>query len=96
MVFVGKDEARNEETEDEEDAGERCKVIELNPVLEACGSEITIATCVCTRIGRRNFRRWLLTFSRRSFTIQQAENGLQSRSSKNGKTAVWHYGLKLQ
>ena len=37
--------------EDEEDAGERCKVIELTPVLEACGSEITIATCVCTRIG---------------------------------------------
>ena len=27
---------------------------------------------------------------------KQAENGLQSRSSKNGKTAVWHYGLKLQ
>ena len=26
---------------------------------------------------------------------QQAENGLQSRSSENGKTAVWHYGLKL-
>ena len=25
----------------------------------------------------------------------QAENGLQSRSSENGKTAVWHYGLKL-
>ena len=37
--------------------------------------------------------------------IKQAENGLQSRSSKNGKTAVhlcsvalwmWHYGLILQ
>ena len=27
---------------------------------------------------------------------KQAENGLQSRSSENGKTAVWHYGLKLQ
>ena len=27
---------------------------------------------------------------------KQAENGLQSRSSKNSKTAVWHYGLKLQ
>ena len=27
---------------------------------------------------------------------EQAENGLQSRSSENGKTAVWHYGLKLQ
>ena len=27
---------------------------------------------------------------------KQAENGLQSRSSDNGKTAVWHYGLKLQ
>ena len=26
----------------------------------------------------------------------KAENGLQSRSSKNGTTAVWHYGLKLQ
>ena len=26
---------------------------------------------------------------------KQAENGLQSRSSENGKTAVWHYGLKL-
>ena len=26
---------------------------------------------------------------------KQAENGLQSRSSKNGRTAVWHYGLKL-
>ena len=25
---------------------------------------------------------------------KQAENGLQSRSSENGKTAVWHYGLK--
>ena len=22
--------------------------------------------------------------------------GLQSRSSENGKTAMWHYGLKLQ
>ena len=51
--------------EDEEDAGERCKVIELTPVLEACGSEITIATCVCTRIGGTSLRRWLLTFSRR-------------------------------
>ena len=28
--------------------------------------------------------------------LKQAENGLQSRSSENGKTAVWHYGLKLQ
>ena len=27
---------------------------------------------------------------------KQAENGLQSRSSENGRTAVWHYGLKLQ
>ena len=27
---------------------------------------------------------------------KQAENGLQSRSSENGKTPVWHYGLKLQ
>ena len=27
---------------------------------------------------------------------KQAENGLQSRSSENGKTAVWHYELKLQ
>ena len=27
---------------------------------------------------------------------KQAENGLQSRSSENGNTAVWHYGLKLQ
>ena len=30
------------------------------------------------------------------FIYKQAENGLQSRSSENGKTAVWHYGLKLQ
>ena len=29
-------------------------------------------------------------------STKQAENGLQSRSSENGKTAVWHYGLKLQ
>ena len=28
--------------------------------------------------------------------MKQAENGLQSWSSKNGKTAVSHYGLKLQ
>ena len=28
--------------------------------------------------------------------LKQAENGLQSQSSENGKTAVWHYGLKLQ
>ena len=27
---------------------------------------------------------------------KQAENGLQSQSSENGKLAVWHYGLKLQ
>ena len=27
--------------------------------------------------------------------LKQAENGLQSRSSENGKRAVWHYGLKL-
>ena len=28
---------------------------------------------------------------------KQAENGLQLRSSENGKTAVWwHYGMKLQ
>ena len=27
---------------------------------------------------------------------KQAENGLQSRSSENGKTAGWHYGLKFQ
>ena len=27
---------------------------------------------------------------------KQAENGLQSRSSENGKIAMWHYGLKLQ
>ena len=27
---------------------------------------------------------------------KQAENGLQMRSSKNGKSAVWHYGFKLQ
>ena len=26
---------------------------------------------------------------------KQAENGLQSRSSENGRTAVWHYGLIL-
>ena len=30
------------------------------------------------------------------FYFKQAENGLQSRSSENGKTAVRHYGLKLQ
>merc|ERR1719422_1218861 len=30
-----------------------------------------------------------------AFKIKQAENGLQSRSSENGKTAMWHYGLKL-
>ena len=29
-------------------------------------------------------------------SLKQAENGLQSRSSENGKNAVWHYGLKLQ
>ena len=28
--------------------------------------------------------------------LKQAENGLQSQSTENGKTAVWHYGLKLQ
>ena len=27
---------------------------------------------------------------------KQAENGLQLRSSKNGRTAVLHYGLKLK
>ena len=27
---------------------------------------------------------------------KQAENGLQSRSSENGMTALWPYGLKLQ
>ena len=31
-----------------------------------------------------------------AFKKKQAENGLQSQSSENGKTAVWHYGLKLQ
>ena len=31
-----------------------------------------------------------------NFRVKQAENGLQSRSSENGKIAVWHYGLKLQ
>ena len=25
---------------------------------------------------------------------KHAKNGLQSRSSENGKTVVWHYGLK--
>ena len=30
------------------------------------------------------------------YQVKQAENGLQSRSSENSKTAVWHYGLKLQ
>ena len=30
------------------------------------------------------------------FVYKQAENGLQSRSSDNGKTAVGHFGLKLQ
>ena len=29
------------------------------------------------------------------FIAKQAENGLQSRFSENGKTAVWHYGMKL-
>ena len=27
--------------------------------------------------------------------LKQAENGFQSRSSENGKTAVWRFGLKL-
>ena len=27
---------------------------------------------------------------------KQAKNDLQSQSSENGKTAVWHFGLKLQ
>ena len=31
----------------------------------------------------------------RLLIIKQAENGLQSRSSENGKTGVWHYGLIL-
>ena len=31
-----------------------------------------------------------------TFQNKQAENGLQSRSSENGRTEVWHYGLKLQ
>ena len=26
-----------------------------------------------------------------AFVEKQAENGLQSRSSENGKTAVWYY-----
>ena len=29
-------------------------------------------------------------------SFKQAENGLQSRSSENGMTAVWQYGMKLQ
>ena len=35
-------------------------------------------------------------FKAKDYPIKQAENGLQSRSSENGKTAVLHYGLKLQ
>ena len=38
----------------------------------------------------------LLKASLREDFKKQAENGLQSRSSENGRTAVWHYGLKLQ
>ena len=38
----------------------------------------------------------LVVPSRYQQVSKQAENGLQSRSSENGKTAVWHYGLKLQ
>ena len=33
---------------------------------------------------------------RDAFQKKQAENGLQSQPAENGKTAVWHYGLKLQ
>ena len=29
------------------------------------------------------------------YILKQAENGLQSRSSENGKTAVWDYGSRL-
>ena len=36
------------------------------------------------------------TVNEEGVICQQAENGLQSRSSENGKTAVWHYRLKLQ
>ena len=38
---------------------------------------------------------WLIDESLRGNENKQAENGLQSRSSENGNTAVWHYGLKL-
>ena len=31
-----------------------------------------------------------------NFVTKQAENGLQSRFPENGKTTVWHCGLKLQ
>ena len=37
-----------------------------------------------------------VSYSNPTLQYKQAENGLQSRSSANGKTAVWHYGLKLQ
>ena len=51
----------------------------------------------------KNFLKVFLGFISNKFELllhiqikKQAENGLQSRSSENGKTAVWHYELKLQ
>ena len=49
---------------------------------------------------RRHVSHYLITYylpsGKLSLLRKQAENGLQSRSSENCKTAVWHYGLKLQ
>ena len=38
----------------------------------------------------------VLSTSREVLILKQTENGLESQSSENGKTAVWLYRLKLQ
>ena len=45
------------------------------------GSNLT-TTNVCRGCGNHTYSK-------------QAKNGLQLQYSKNGKTVVWHYGLKL-
>ena len=61
---------------------------------------ITIGHHVCQPSWHSTFKpielSWQSAILPPVLQFKQAENGLQLWSSKNGKIAVWHYGLKLQ
>ena len=57
---------------------------------------MVVVKVVIVAVGMIDFKLFWGFCLQTDILTEQAENGLKSQSSENGKTAVWHYGLKLQ